>query len=321
MFKDFTHAYNGTDATLEILILLAVAFFFGMLFAYFLWAPKKSGAVAAPGTASPAPAANTPSVSVENNLKAVPAPLLPEPQPETPPIEEMTLPVETVAAEALAEAPEVIAEAPAETRAAEEIEMIVEVTSSVVGLETSTWEIAVSPETAVEEPLEAPETVVEELQSPASDSDGGATEAELAHLENLLSEASRGLDEAAEESSAFDRPVEIADAPSEDSEAVAELSFELPPLVLESTLAPATDNFRLLEGIGIVVERTLKEGGFQTFAQLAEASPEAIMAVLLAASERNKRFQSVSTSWPEQAALARDAQWEALKQLRDSRKS
>ena len=44
------------------------------------------------------------------------------------------------------------------------------------------------------------------------------------------------------------------------------------------------------------------------------------MAVLLAANERNKRFQSFSASWPEQAALARDGQWDALKQLQESRK-
>ena len=76
-----------------------------------------------------------------------------------------------------------------------------------------------------------------------------------------------------------------------------------------NTIVP--DDLKLIEGIGPQIERLLNNAGIQTFRQLSETSSEHLETIL-----RNggARFQvHRPDTWPRQAALAADGQWETLK--------
>ncbi len=75
------------------------------------------------------------------------------------------------------------------------------------------------------------------------------------------------------------------------------------------------DDLKVVEGIGPVLEGVLKAGGITTWVELANADPEAIRAVLVAADERHRIHDP--GSWPRQARLAAVGEWDALKTLQD----
>jgi large subunit ribosomal protein L21 len=84
--------------------------------------------------------------------------------------------------------------------------------------------------------------------------------------------------------------------------------------------APATkggkDDLEIIEGIGPKIATVLIENGITTFAQLANAKPEAVTAMLKAS---GGRFSLANPeSWAEQAALLRDGKMEEFKTLTDA---
>ncbi|MFN4147090.1 MAG: hypothetical protein ACK4GN_14790 [Runella sp.] len=83
-----------------------------------------------------------------------------------------------------------------------------------------------------------------------------------------------------------------------------------------AVVAPVVpDDLKVVEGIGPMIEELLNKAGIMTFAQLANTSAERIKEILVAA---GPRFQIHDpTTWPDQAALARDGQWEKLKVWQD----
>lgn len=75
------------------------------------------------------------------------------------------------------------------------------------------------------------------------------------------------------------------------------------------------DDLKVVEGIGPKIEQLLNNEAILTFAQLANTSSERIKEILVAA---GTRFQMHDPgTWPQQAALARDGKWEALKAWQD----
>ena len=72
------------------------------------------------------------------------------------------------------------------------------------------------------------------------------------------------------------------------------------------------DNLRKIEGIGPKMNRILNEAGIETFAQLAAKTADELREILDAggASKIND-----PTTWPEQAALAADGDWDGLEKL------
>jgi uncharacterized protein YoxC len=72
------------------------------------------------------------------------------------------------------------------------------------------------------------------------------------------------------------------------------------------------DDLQVIEGIGPKMEAALHAAGLLSFAQLANASIEAIYAALEAA---GLRFAPSATTWSRQAALAAQGDWDALKNL------
>lgn len=75
------------------------------------------------------------------------------------------------------------------------------------------------------------------------------------------------------------------------------------------------DKLAKIEGIGPKSEAILREAGIETFAVLAETSPERIKEILVAAGPRYKSFDP--STWPEQAKLAAEDRWDELKTLQD----
>ena len=84
------------------------------------------------------------------------------------------------------------------------------------------------------------------------------------------------------------------------------------PVVIESV----ADDLKIVEGIGPKIEELLHADGIRTFAKLAATNPQHIASLLHAA---GPRFQIHNPeTWPQQAALARDGQWDELKALQKS---
>jgi large subunit ribosomal protein L21 len=78
--------------------------------------------------------------------------------------------------------------------------------------------------------------------------------------------------------------------------------------------AAEADNLAKIEGIGPKVAKTLNDAGILTFEDLANAKVEDIQKILTDAGLR----MMDATTWPEQARLAADGDWDALQALQDN---
>jgi len=76
-----------------------------------------------------------------------------------------------------------------------------------------------------------------------------------------------------------------------------------------------TDDLKIVEGIGPVIEKILHDGGIKTFADLTNASQEKLQELLDNAGSRFNIHDS--STWPQQASLALNGKWEELKQWQD----
>lgn len=75
------------------------------------------------------------------------------------------------------------------------------------------------------------------------------------------------------------------------------------------------DDLKIVEGIGPKIEELCHVAGIYTFADLADASYETLKGIL---DNAGARFQMHDPStWPKQAALARDGKWDELKAWQD----
>lgn len=106
----------------------------------------------------------------------------------------------------------------------------------------------------------------------------------------------------------------VAKAKKEDSKA---------PVAAEETVAPKApkaktdkaDKLNKIEGIGPKIAEVLAAGGLDTFAAVAASTPEAIREILDNA-EGNFKAHDPAT-WPMQAQMAADGDWDALKTWQD----
>ncbi|MEM1322949.1 MAG: 50S ribosomal protein L21 [Bacteroidota bacterium] len=95
---------------------------------------------------------------------------------------------------------------------------------------------------------------------------------------------------------------------------------EAQPEVVITMSAPPPDPgmkdiLRKIEGIGPKIEQLLYDAGITTFTRLATTQPEAIKEILINAGPRFRMHNP--GSWPAQAQLAADKNWEELKALQD----
>ena len=72
------------------------------------------------------------------------------------------------------------------------------------------------------------------------------------------------------------------------------------------------DDLKKIEGIGPKIASTLVEGGIATFADLAKAKPAKISEIIAGV-----RGNHVTDTWPAQAKLAADGNWDELKKWQD----
>jgi predicted flap endonuclease-1-like 5' DNA nuclease len=94
-----------------------------------------------------------------------------------------------------------------------------------------------------------------------------------------------------------------------------------PPAAMAAAMAvpvevTAEDDLEIIEGIGPAIARLLKGKGIPTFKALAAADPAHLRAIL---DEARLRIAD-PTSWPDQARLAADGDWDGLKALQDTLK-
>ena len=76
------------------------------------------------------------------------------------------------------------------------------------------------------------------------------------------------------------------------------------------------DDLKKIEGIGPKISQVLTSAGVDTFNKLAGLKPDAIKNIL----EDNGVRLGFPETWPEQARLAADNDWDALKKLQESLK-
>jgi predicted flap endonuclease-1-like 5' DNA nuclease len=106
-------------------------------------------------------------------------------------------------------------------------------------------------------------------------------------------------------------------APSLGTEEAATRAAAAVPLAAAELETP--DDLRIVEGIGPVISGLLNKNGIYTFAKLASTSIESLRSILDAGGPRF-RIADPET-WPAQAVLARDGNWDALKALQDRLKA
>ncbi len=75
------------------------------------------------------------------------------------------------------------------------------------------------------------------------------------------------------------------------------------------------DDLKKIEGIGPKAAEALTNAGIGTFAKLAKANPDKIKEILTEASSRMAHLEPAT--WPQQAKLAADGNWDKLKALQD----
>ncbi len=80
----------------------------------------------------------------------------------------------------------------------------------------------------------------------------------------------------------------------------------------------AADKLTKIEGIGPKIEKLLQATGIVTFADLSKATQKTLKSVLTEAGSRYKMHDP--TTWPQQAKLAANGDWNALTKLQDELK-
>jgi predicted flap endonuclease-1-like 5' DNA nuclease len=110
-------------------------------------------------------------------------------------------------------------------------------------------------------------------------------------------------------------PAEPAEEPAATIEAEHKPLAEPAAEVQEESSAPepqaAPDDLRRIEGIGPKISSVLQEAGITTFAQLGAAEVSQLEDILEAKDPRLRRLADPAT-WPEQARLAANGDWEGL---------
>jgi predicted flap endonuclease-1-like 5' DNA nuclease len=105
----------------------------------------------------------------------------------------------------------------------------------------------------------------------------------------------------------IEMPIEAA--PVEATKAAVAPAVAIP--VVSAALSSAPDNLKLVEGIGPKIEEILNKNQVFSFAQLAATPVSRIKEMLIA--EGNRFAMHDPATWPAQALLAANAEWENLK--------
>jgi small subunit ribosomal protein S2 len=154
-------------------------------------------------------------------------------------------------------------------------------------------------------------------------------------MESVTSAVAEGLSERkADKQAEADEEVmekETTEAPAKKVAAATEESEKEAPAVEETAVeekeTPAeekkeegkADDLTKIEGIGPKGAEALVNAGLDSYEKLAGAKPEAIKEILTEASSRMAHLDP--TSWPKQAKMAADGEWDKLKDWQDKAKA
>ncbi len=76
-----------------------------------------------------------------------------------------------------------------------------------------------------------------------------------------------------------------------------------------------SDDLKIVEGIGPKIEELLQGAGIKSYQKLSETTPDSIRTILEEAGSRYKVHDP--TTWPQQAKMAADGEWEKLKEWQE----
>ncbi|MFK8101897.1 MAG: helix-hairpin-helix domain-containing protein [Saprospiraceae bacterium] len=109
-----------------------------------------------------------------------------------------------------------------------------------------------------------------------------------------------------------------APTPKDKVAAAAEVEEEVEETVEEVKTETVTtsDDLKKIEGIGPKIAELLQNDGIKTFKELSEATVDRIKEILTAAGSRYKMHDP--TTWPDQAKMAANGEWDKLKEWQDS---
>jgi len=123
-------------------------------------------------------------------------------------------------------------------------------------------------------------------------------------------------EEVVEEIELVEEVVEKADAAADDVEEIEEIEEVVEEITVSADVV--ADDLKKVEGIGPKIEELLQNAGIKTFGQLSEANPDRIREILLEAGNRYKMHDP--TTWPDQAKMAANGEWDKLQEWQDSLK-
>lgn len=106
----------------------------------------------------------------------------------------------------------------------------------------------------------------------------------------------------------------VAEAPVAETPA-APVAEEKKAAAPKKDKGPKIDDLKIVEGIGPKIETLLKEGGINTWVELAEAPVERLKEILDAAGPRYQIHDP--STWPAQSKFAAEGKWEELKEYQD----
>ncbi len=176
------------------------------------------------------------------------------------------------------------------------------------------------------------EAIAEGLAERKSDKEGKQSKAAAESAEAEAPAAEIAEAAVAESAAAVEAPVEEApapkaevkeEAPAEEAPAAkAEPAAEKKSAKEKAKPAPAkkeaAEDLTKIEGIGPKAAEALTNAGIGSYADLAAANPEDIKNILTEASSRMAHLDP--GSWPKQAKMAADGQWDALKEWQEKAK-
>ncbi len=110
-------------------------------------------------------------------------------------------------------------------------------------------------------------------------------------------------------------PEEIQELEETAEDEVAAAPASAAPAATEAEASTEPDDLTKVEGIGPKIAEVLTEAGLDTFAKVADSSPEAIREIMDAAGSQYASHDPAT--WPQQAKLAADGKWDELKAWQD----
>lgn len=158
---------------------------------------------------------------------------------------------------------------------------------------------------------------IEELKNAQSDVDAELAEkhkAEIHRLEEKVSRLNRDLSNSISEKMQLKHELKQAEdkllhqPKAVESESLKNSAPHTPPEELAKN-----DDLTRIEGIGPKIAELLGGGGIHSFAQLSNSSPQQIKDILITAGPNYAVHNP--TTWPEQAKLALNGEWEKLEAM------